>query len=381
MADLTLDLFEFASVATRPAASRPIGPITQDDIRRAHLEIGSCTMPAKLRKLADGMQKEIDRKRDSNSSLNPTRRRLEQQQAAHKEADRLEQQQRVLRALAIGYERCDLPLVLTGSRTKEHMMWLACLADPATDSQKYNDRGRIYRLSWREFSNAPRLPLITTEAEFETARAWVIDALDGRQESEHARQRKLEMEERDLAMRGIDDFYPTPPEVIDLMLDYHMPHKPGQTVLEPSAGTGTLACRLLNTGRGFKVTINERNHSLYEHCVKRFEGAEGVTVTNKDFLDMEGSFDLVVMNPPFSKGLDMQHVRHAYELLAPGGRLISVMAVNWQHSTARKNVTAFQDWFNECDGRVIEVPSDAFTKSTLRPVGVSTCIVILDKGE
>jgi 16S rRNA G1207 methylase RsmC len=37
-----------------------------------------------------------------------------------------------------------------------------------------------------------------------------------------------------------------------------------------------------------------------------------------------GPFDCVVMNPPFRRGLDVQHVTHARQFLKPGGLLISL---------------------------------------------------------
>ena len=32
------------------------------------------------------------------------------------------------------------------------------------------------------------------------------------------------------------------------------------------------------------------------------------------------------MNPPFTHGADIQHVQHAFGMLAPGGRLVAVVA-------------------------------------------------------
>ena len=56
-------------------------------------------------------------------------------------------------------------------------------------------------------------------------------------------------------------------------------------------------------------------------------------VQEGDFLakEPEPSFDRVLMNPPFSRGLDVLHVHHALEFLAPGGRLVAIMAGNALH--------------------------------------------------
>jgi 16S rRNA G1207 methylase RsmC len=42
--------------------------------------------------------------------------------------------------------------------------------------------------------------------------------------------------------------------------------------------------------------------------------------------DLDGPFDCIVMNPPFGGGADIKHVLHALDLLAPGGRLVAVVA-------------------------------------------------------
>lgn len=37
-------------------------------------------------------------------------------------------------------------------------------------------------------------------------------------------------------------------------------------------------------------------------------------------------FDVIVMNPPFDRGRDCDHVRHAFRFLKPGGKLVAVMS-------------------------------------------------------
>ena len=36
-------------------------------------------------------------------------------------------------------------------------------------------------------------------------------------------------------------------------------------------------------------------------------------------------YDRIIMNPPFSNRQDAEHVRHAYELLRPNGRIVAIM--------------------------------------------------------
>ena len=53
-------------------------------------------------------------------------------------------------------------------------------------------------------------------------------------------------------------------------------------------------------------------------------------VINRDFLTMKPGdipqVDKIIMNPPFDRGGDCDHVRHAFQFLKPGGVLVAVMS-------------------------------------------------------
>ena len=38
-----------------------------------------------------------------------------------------------------------------------------------------------------------------------------------------------------------------------------------------------------------------------------------------------GTFDRIVMNPPFSRDQDARHVNHAFSFLKPGGKLVAIV--------------------------------------------------------
>ncbi|WP_185219066.1 methyltransferase [Paraburkholderia dinghuensis] len=101
--------------------------------------------------------------------------------------------------------------------------------------------------------------------------------------------------------------------------------RPGERALEPSAGTGrilrALACAQPDTRR-VAVEINVR---LCE-ALATVDPHAGIICA--DFLQWQPSepFDCIVMNPPFGRGVDIAHIRHALAMLRRGGRMAAICA-------------------------------------------------------
>ncbi len=104
--------------------------------------------------------------------------------------------------------------------------------------------------------------------------------------------------------------------------------EPGMTVLEPSAGTGNLlrAIRKVSEAQAICTAV-EVNAKL---CEQLRSVEPGTRVECADFLQMSpetlGSFDRVVMNPPFGNAEDIKHIEHALKFLTPGGRIVAICA-------------------------------------------------------
>jgi protein-L-isoaspartate O-methyltransferase len=129
--------------------------------------------------------------------------------------------------------------------------------------------------------------------------------------------------------------FPTPPDLAKRLIEL-ADIQPGQRVLEPSAGTGNLVSRVINRftgadcGKVVAVEINstladglreQRNRTLYAN-------ESNFDVRCADFLTCAdlGTFHRIVMNPPFADGADIKHIRHAFAMLKPGGRLVAICA-------------------------------------------------------
>jgi hypothetical protein len=110
--------------------------------------------------------------------------------------------------------------------------------------------------------------------------------------------------------------FPTPPAIARRVVEL-AEIREGHTVLEPSAGTGNLVRAVLDNCPAARVSVVEINPTLL--------GGISAQVMDRrcaDFLECNGdlgTFDRVVMNPPFCRGSDIEHVKHAFGMLKPGG--------------------------------------------------------------
>ncbi|MFD2427391.1 hypothetical protein ACFSUK_02785 [Sphingobium scionense] len=60
-----------------------------------------------------------------------------------------------------------------------------------------------------------------------------------------------------------------------------------------------------------------------------------------DFLALDPAhyapFDAVIMNPPFDRGRDCDHVRHALAFLKPGGVLVAIMSARAEYGEDQRH--------------------------------------------
>ena len=107
--------------------------------------------------------------------------------------------------------------------------------------------------------------------------------------------------------------------------------KPGHRVLEPSFGTGNLLRAIFDAAPVHLVGV-ELNHMLVNRLKDAWQqvGQESrIDLRCGDFLECNGdlgTFDRVLMNPPFVKAADIKHVQHAAGMLRPGGILVALCA-------------------------------------------------------
>ena len=153
-------------------------------------------------------------------------------------------------------------------------------------------------------------------------------------------------------------YFPTPAGIVKQLIDLAGVER-GMFVLEPSAGRGNIAKPLSDIGA--KVTAFEllpENREYLKHNITLYLDPEPDFM--KARVPMDGAqFDAVVMNPPFEKQADIDHVLHAYKMLKPGSRLVSVMAAGITFREDKK-AKGLRELINNSGGKIIPLPDGAF---------------------
>ena len=161
---------------------------------------------------------------------------------------------------------------------------------------------------------------------------------------------------------------------------------PGDLVLEPSAGTGMLA--ILAEIMGARLHLNELADGRADLLsglfptlpVTRHDAAQ-----IDDFLELDLSPSLVLMNPPFSAAVHvkgrvrdaaLRHMRSAFARLAPGGRLVAITGAN-----CSPHDPAWQDAFAELQQAGTLVFTAAIAGKVFAPHGtaIATRLTVIDK--
>lgn len=118
------------------------------------------------------------------------------------------------------------------------------------------------------------------------------------------------------------DYFATP-EPIGYKMVQWLQSKPGQSLLEPSAGDGAIARWMPDNTYN---TVVEPSRDLTPKLMRNVAGAKVVESTFENF-DLHNKFDGIAMNPPFGHGgkTAVEHVAKAYQHLKNGGRLIAII--------------------------------------------------------
>ncbi|MFV8750363.1 methyltransferase [Nannocystaceae bacterium ST9] len=190
----------------------------------------------------------------------------------------------------------------------------------------------------------------------------------------HQRRRSedpIAAKKRELQFAKIPGYFPTPRSLAERMVDLAA-IEPGMRVLEPSAGSGSLAAVIRDEHPDARLDVLEIHATLRELL-----DAQGFDVVGGDFLDYEPAgvrYDRILMNPPFEKRQDARHLAHALRLLAPGGRLVAIAAGGFGVRTDRETA-ALRGEIERLGGSIESIPAGAFRESG---TDVATVLIVVD---
>lgn len=309
------------------------------------------TMADKLETMADGMAGAIADKFRDRAQNTPKQRK--QAASARQDGNDLERAQKGLRVLAGMWRAGTVPATLRKVTSKK------AATDAARERFDYSGAGYydVGRPTGEPANDTP------------TARAfWDIA---GQKTPEEVTRDAIAAATLKIQNSTIPGFFPTPAAIVAQMLD-RAGVEPGHTVLEPGAGAGAIVQAVQDAQPGAVVTALEVNGNLVDLLhLKGFSATQGDFMAESDL----GTFDRVLMNPPFEKGQDVAHVRRAFDHLKPGGVLVSIMAPGWQFNGAGK-FAAFREWLETLPHTVDAIGAGAFKESG---TGVATVMVTIRK--
>ena len=162
-------------------------------------------------------------------------------------------------------------------------------------------------------------------------------------------------------------FY-TPVKLVQQMIGLADLRK-GQRILEPSAGTGRIIDGIgMELDWNFTLLAIEFNVSLSEGLRVKYK--DPVEVRCADFMDCfdQGGFDRILMNPPFTNGQDIKHIKHAMAMLKDGGRLVAICANGPRQERELKPLAS--EW--------IDLEPGAFKESG---TNVNAAMLVINKAE
>jgi hypothetical protein len=175
-------------------------------------------------------------------------------------------------------------------------------------------------------------------------------------------------------------FVPTPAPLADLLVDWVDP-QPGDVILEPEAGTGRIVEALVRSRASYDDPLTIACYELLEtNREKLSDLAEDsdcdLKIIGDDFLQADPAkatvYDGCAMNPPFEKGADIKHVRHAIRFVKTGKRLAAIVSAGAMFRSDKAAVEFRK--FVEQHGTIEALPDGSFTEEG---TGVRTAIVRL----
>ncbi len=319
----------------------------------------------KLRVLADAMQKQIDeRLNPAIGRQRPTKRRTRIAAGMREEGYKLQEVQTVLYALAEAHKKGQVILYpyLANIRTRTQVELI--------------NRYEVSKDAFDHFKDDLSKLGIDNKEQWRIAHELKVQLTDAYSPEKIKKQTENELRIRELEMQvlgaKIPGFFPTPQSLIERLLEL-AEIQSGDWILEPSAGKGDILDAIKKSYEYQVLHAVEVNTSLCEILTLKDH-----SLVASNFLQYhpKQKYDKIIMNPPFEDGQDSDHVRHAFSLLNPDGRVVAIMGEGVFFRQFKKD-KAFREFRQKNNAYVSEPIHEAFKKA-FNSTSVSVRIVAIN---
>lgn len=129
-------------------------------------------------------------------------------------------------------------------------------------------------------------------------------------------------------VRRENDFYETPQELCDLILERFTSKITPSSILDPGCGTGNFADAARRTYPHATVVGIDKDPNVLDVASKR-----GLYVTQSDIQDWSGRYSLIVGNPPYNQAATF--IKTCLNMLTPVGYVAFLLRLNFLESQKR----------------------------------------------
>lgn len=166
-------------------------------------------------------------------------------------------------------------------------------------------------------------------------------------------------------------FFATPAKIADLAVSKFTSIEPYMTILEPSAGRGSLVKAVRRRCPSAIVDCYE----LMPENVEYLSKVDGAHIVGRDFMNCHDHYDRIIANPPFANNQDIDHLYMMYDRLNVGGELSCIVSQHWKFANDQK-CAHFRQWLEMNDAEVIDFDNGEFKESG---TNVGTSLIFLTR--
>jgi hypothetical protein len=174
------------------------------------------------------------------------------------------------------------------------------------------------------------------------------------------------------------NFFPTPKNLIEKMLEEYKTKPLPQNILEPSAGKGDIIDYInkIQSKRKAKSSIYAIEFVPELQEILKLKNCE---ILGDDFLKYKTTgikFDLIIMNPPFDRGAE--HVLQAWDILNNGGKIIALLNKHTYYNPYNSHRLKLKTIIDQY-GKVENLGRCFTEKTSERPANVDVIMVTITK--